>query len=157
MRDIREIIVHCSATPPSMDIGAAEIRAWHTSPGWQGSKGGWSDIGYHFVIRLDGRVEPGRPVDRIGAHVRGRNANSIGVCMIGGVDEDGVARNTFSAAQWTALQALVVGLAAEHGADVRGHNEFAAKACPSFRVAQWWRDGAPAPLGLAARRGEVFR
>lgn len=148
MREIKRIIIHCSATPPDLDIGAAEIRAWHTAPGWQGAPNGWSDIGYHFVIRRDGLVEPGRPVERVGAHVKGHNADSIGICLVGGVDAAGRAQGNFTLVQWGALQALTTGLAAEHGASVHGHNEFAAKACPSFDVARWWRDGRPAPEGL---------
>ena len=63
---IRYLVVHCAATPPEMDIGAKEIDLWHRQRGWSG-------IGYHFVIRRDGRVEAGRPLDRPGAHAQGFN------------------------------------------------------------------------------------
>ena len=79
---IRLLVVHCSATPPSADIGAAEIRRWHTS-----SPNNWSDIGYHGVIRRDGTFEAGRPLHRIGAHARGWNSMSWGLCLVGGVQE----------------------------------------------------------------------
>ncbi len=79
MRPINQIIVHCSWTTSSQDIGAKEIKKWHTSkPRF------WSDIGYHFVIRRNGFVELGRPLHLAGAHCLGHNENSIGVCWIGG-------------------------------------------------------------------------
>lgn len=87
MRNINLIVVHCSATRSSMDIGADEIYDWHTKPRPDGR--GWSDIGYHFVIRRNGQIQTGRPLDRAGAHVKGYNENSIGICLIGGLNEDG--------------------------------------------------------------------
>ena len=81
MRTIDKIVVHCSATPDYMDIGAGTIRQWHTDPSPKGN--GWSDIGYHYVVRRNGEIEKGRP-DRIaGAHARGANATSIGICWVG--------------------------------------------------------------------------
>jgi len=87
MRIIDTVIVHCSATKPSMDIGVDVIRQWHMNKGW-------SDIGYHYVIRRNGAVELGRDLDKdgdvdeeIGAHAYGHNATSIGICLIGGVDD----------------------------------------------------------------------
>lgn len=77
-----KIVVHCSATRPSSDIGVKQIRDWHMS-------NGWSDIGYHIVIRRDGTVELGRDLQAIGAHVAGHNSDSIGVCMVGGLDDEG--------------------------------------------------------------------
>ena len=77
MRKINKVFVHCSYTPASMDIGADEIRQWHLERGW-------SDIGYHFVIRRDGTLDLGRPAEKIGAHVRGHNSDSLGVCLVGG-------------------------------------------------------------------------
>lgn len=78
------IVIHCSATRPNADIGAREIRQWHMSKGW-------SDIGYHFVIRRSGLVEVGRPLSEEGAHVRGFNNRSVGVCLVGGLMPDGSA------------------------------------------------------------------
>ena len=77
MRDIREIIVHCSATPEGKHFTVADIDAWH-------KKRGFKCIGYHFVIYLDGSVNVGRNIEEIGAHCLGHNANSIGICYIGG-------------------------------------------------------------------------
>ena len=78
MRKIRKIIIHCSATKEGQDIDAKEIKKWHV----EGN--GWSDIGYHYVIKLDGTVEEGRPIERSGAHTLNHNHDSIGVCYIGG-------------------------------------------------------------------------
>lgn len=76
MRKIEKIIWHCSDTPESMDIGAEEIRQWHLQRGW-------SDIGYHYVIRRDGKREIGRALEKPGAHVKGHNRYSIGCCLVG--------------------------------------------------------------------------
>lgn len=130
MRKIDEIIIHCSATPAGRDVSAADIRRWHV-------KGrGWSDIGYHYVICLDGTVERGRPPRRAGAHCAGHNARSLGVCYVGGLASDGSPCDTRTPAQRAAMRSLVRRLLAAHpGATVHGHNEFAAKACPCFDVA----------------------
>lgn len=124
---IRHIIVHCSATPPGRDIGAKEIRAWHLAQGWK-------DIGYHFVIRLDGTVESGRPLSQPGAHCLGKNNSSLGICYVGGVLEDcKTPADTRTVAQKKALMNLIVELKKLFPkVDVRGHRDFAAKACPSF-------------------------
>lgn len=139
MRKITKIIIHCSATPPDMDIGAEEIRRWHT----EGN--GWSDIGYHYVIRRDGTVEPGRPVAKQGAHCAARNGNvaSIGICMVGGVKRDGkrlVVEDNFTRPQWLALRKLVRELQGEFPAidTILGHRDLdPGKACPSFSVRDW--------------------
>jgi N-acetylmuramoyl-L-alanine amidase len=75
-RSIKLVVIHCSDSPDSMDIGVDEIRSWHLERGF-------SDVGYHRVVRRDGRVERGRADNRIGAHVAGHNKNSIGICWVG--------------------------------------------------------------------------
>ena len=133
MRAINKIIIHCSATPEGQDFTVQQIRQWHTTPKPKGN--GWSDIGYHFVIYRDGSVHKGRPLEQIGAHTLGYNANSIGICDIGGCAADGSPKDTRTEAQKTALIKLVAELKARFPkAMVHGHNEFAAKACPSFNV-----------------------
>jgi len=133
MRKISKIIIHCSATPEGKDFTVQQIRQWHTTPKPKGN--GWRDIGYHFVIYRDGSVHPGRPVEQIGAHTSGHNANSIGVCYIGGCAPDGkTPKDTRTPAQRAALIRLVAELLRQYAATVHGHNEFAAKACPSFNV-----------------------
>lgn len=129
MRHINEIIIHCSATPEGRDYTVADIDRWHKERGWRG-------IGYHYVIYRDGSVHAGRPVEQIGAHCTGHNANSIGICYIGGVAADGkTPKDTRTPAQRIALRELVEELRAKYpGATVHGHREFAPKACPSFDV-----------------------
>ena len=129
MRKINEIIVHCSATAEGGDYTVGDIDRWHKSRGWQ-------CIGYHYVIYRDGSVHTGRPVAQIGAHCTGHNANSIGVCYIGGCAADGkTPKDTRTPQQREALRRLVADLQKQYpGATVHGHREFAAKACPSFDV-----------------------
>ena len=135
MRTINKLIIHCSATPEGKKFTVEDIRRWHTLPVSKGGRG-WSDIGYHYVIYLDGSVHTGRPVEKIGAHCAGRNANSIGICYIGGMDAAGKKpKDTRTDAQKKALRSLVATLKTRFpGVTVHGHNEYAAKACPCFNV-----------------------
>lgn len=131
---VRFIAVHCSATTPEMNIGAAEIRKWHLAKGW-------SDIGYHYVIRRDGTVEAGRSLEFQGAHVEGHNHESVGLCMVGGIKPDGTPDANFTAAQYASLENLIKLLLPRYpGAVVRGHRDFpgVTKACPSFDAVAWW-------------------
>lgn len=139
-RKITEIIIHCAATRASQGIGVQEIRRWHTAPRPKGR--GWDDIGYHYVIRRDGTLESGRPLDKAGFHCAGRNANTVGICLAGGVAEDGVTPEcNYTPEQWHTLARTVYDLLKRYpGATVHGHNEFAAKACPCFDVRVWWSD-----------------
>ncbi len=132
MRKIDKIILHCAATPEGKDYTVAHIDGWHRGRGFKG-------IGYHFVIYRDGSMHPGRGLSEAGAHCKGQNANSIGVCYIGGCAADGkTPRDTRTEAQRTAMASLVKGLLRQYpGATVHGHNEFANKACPCFDVKAW--------------------
>jgi N-acetylmuramoyl-L-alanine amidase len=128
------IVLHCSATRGVQDIGAADIDRWHKAQGW-------SRIGYHFVIRRNGKVETGRPVGDVGSHVKGHNHDSVGICMVGGLD-DRTWKPTpnFTAAQWKALEGLVGRLVKTYPkAKVLGHRDFpgVAKACPTFAARTW--------------------
>ena len=129
MRKINRIIIHCSATAEGKDYTVADIDRWHKSRGWQ-------CIGYHYVIYRDGSVHAGRPVAQIGAHCAGNNANSIGICYIGGLAADNkTPKDTRTPAQIQAMRDLIGELKKKYpGATVHGHNEFAAKACPCFDV-----------------------
>ena len=128
MRKINELIWHCSATPEGRKVSVATIRKWHKARGW-------SDIGYHKVVYLDGSVHDGRPMSRIGAHVKGHNTGSLGYCYVGGTDKDGVAKDTRTEAQKIAMARLTREAIAHQGVTkVTGHNEYANKACPSFNV-----------------------
>lgn len=126
------VVVHCSATRPEMDIGVTEIDGWH-------KQRGFDCIGYHDVIRRDGSVEQGRDIDFIGAHVKGRNAESVGVCMVGGVDKKNRPENNFTEAQFKSLRRLLRFYMAKYPSVVIvGHRELDdGKACPSFDVQKW--------------------
>ena len=127
MRKINEIIVHCAATPEGKNFKAADIDRWHRERKMK-------CIGYHYVVDLDGTVEPGRPESEIGAHCLGHNQYSIGVCYVGGLAANGKKpKDTRTAAQKEALLALLKKLRAKYPkASIHGHRDFAAKACPSF-------------------------
>lgn len=129
MRTINEIIIHCAATPEGRAFTTDDIRRWHKAQGFR-------DVGYHYVIHLDGSVHPGRPLEETGAHCKGHNSHSIGICYIGGVAADGrTPKDTRTPSQRIALEALVLLLRLRFPrATVHGHSEFAAKACPSFNV-----------------------
>lgn len=130
MRRLNEIIIHCSATPEGKPFTAKDIDRWHRQNGWAG-------IGYHFVVLLDGTVEVGRPLNKVGAHVAGRNTGTIGICYIGGVAADGkTAKDTRTPAQRASLEKLCKDLIKQYPTirAVTGHNQYAKKACPSFDV-----------------------
>ena len=135
MRNINKIILHCSATREGQDISTETIRGWHVN------ERGWSDIGYHFVVLLDGTVDKARPVERQGAHVRGKNKGSIGVCYIGGCDADMNPKDTRNEAQKKSLEELISYLMESYDdATLHGHNEFSSKACPSFNVQEIYKE-----------------
>lgn len=126
-RSIKEIIVHCSATREGQQVTVSQIRQWHRQRNF-------ADIGYHYVVYLDGSIHAGRPLDQVGAHCTGHNTYSIGVCYVGGLAIDGkTAKDTRTAAQKTALLNLLKDLKKEYPrATIHGHREFAKKDCPCF-------------------------
>lgn len=127
------IAIHCTATKPNQNVDEAEIRKWHTDKGWQ-------DIGYNIVIPRDGSIQIGRPMDYQGAHVEGYNSRSLGICLVGGIDEDGFPAANYTAKQWEALLIAVkfCKLYAPN-AKVQGHRDFpnVVKDCPCFDVREW--------------------
>ena len=126
MRSIDKIIVHCSATREGQHVTVQQIRQWHLQRNF-------ADIGYHYVIYLDGTVHKGRPLEKAGAHCKGQNAHSIGICYVGGLDRQGKPKDTRTAAQKAALLSLIRELRQRFPrATVHGHREFANKACPCF-------------------------
>ena len=126
-RNIKEIIVHCSATPEGKDFTVSDIKKWHLQRGF-------SDIGYHWVVYRDGTIVSGRPESVSGAHCTGHNSISIGVCYIGGCASDGkTPKDTRTPAQKEYLIKLLKTLKSKYPkASIHGHREFANKACPSF-------------------------
>lgn len=132
----KAIFVHAADTPPTMDIGWREIHQWHTRDN------GWTAIGYHVVIRRDGTIEAGRPLDAVGAHVASRNSDSVGVCLIGGKGKySGMKPEVhYTKEQLVSLVAVLKELRETFpGAEVLGHrNADPGKQCPSFDVKSWY-------------------
>lgn len=141
-RQITDIVIHCTASEYGKDLTVADVRRMHKALGW-------SDIGYHYLIRQDGRIEKGRDVDLIGAHVSGHNAHSIGVCYVGGLDTNGNPADTRTPNQKESLVCLLKMLMAAYPtARIKGHRDFSPdlngngciepsewiKRCPCFDV-----------------------
>lgn len=135
MRTIKEIIIHCTATPEGRAVSVADVTAWH-------KQRGFNTIGYHYLIGLNGELWKGRNELTIGAHCIGHNSYSIGVCYVGGLAIDGkTAKDTRTGAQKVSLEKLIRELKLKYPyATIHGHNEFAAKACPSFNVKAWCKN-----------------
>ena len=133
-----KIIIHCSATPKGVDYSAADIDRWHRQRGFR-------KIGYHYVIKIDGKIEKGREENEMGAHCLGQNMDSIGICYIGGLSEDkNTPEDTRSEEQKKAIKGLVESLRRKYREKgiiltVHGHNEFANKACPCYNVKEEWK------------------
>tara|TARA_R110000822_G_scaffold130552_6_gene267144 strand:- start:467 stop:889 length:423 start_codon:yes stop_codon:yes gene_type:complete len=127
MRKINKIIIHCTATPEGRDVSLEEVTNWHTK------ERGWSDIGYHFLILLDGTIEEGRPLERTGAHTRGQNWDSIGIAYVGGMSKDmKQSKDTRTAEQKDSLVDLLCQLKDSYSGVIYGHKNFSSKDCPSF-------------------------
>lgn len=124
MRKIDKIIVHTSDSPDTMDIGVTEIRVWHV----RDNK--WKDIGYSYVVRRNGIVEVGRPLDEVGAHTKNHNATSIGICWVG--------KTNMEPEQLKSLIRLIKSLMIQFNlksTDVYGHKEFdKGKTCPNYNM-----------------------
>ena len=131
MRKINSIILHCSATSEGKHIDTETIRQWHLQRGWD-------DIGYHYVIELDGSIHKGRDEGTIGAHCFGHNTDSIGICYVGGLTSDGKQpKDTRTEEQKKSLYKLTKDLQDKYNiplSEIHCHNEFANKACPSFSI-----------------------
>ncbi len=151
--DTDYIVVHCSATPPSADIGLKEITALHAGPKgtyveWNGEQiecFGWEAEGYHHIIRRNGALESGRPTLTIGAHAKGYNSKSVGICLVGGIQEGDIYAPdaNFTKNQYATLERVVKqSKRLYHFAEVLGHRDLPGvkKACPCFDVRAWWDD-----------------
>lgn len=128
------LVIHCSATRAVQDVGAADIRRWHRAQGW-------ADIGYHYVIRRSGKVEKGRAVDSVGAGVQGHNADSLHICLVGGLNNDSYKpEDNYTPQQWDALKKLLTAMVKKYpDAKVLGHRDFpnVKKMCPCFSAKTW--------------------
>lgn len=129
-RKITEVYLHCSATIEGKEYTTADIKRWHLDRGF-------SDIGYHYVIYLDGSIHKGREESQIGAHVSGYNSKSIGICYIGGLDKNKKSKDTRTIEQKEALFRLVHDIIIKYNLtleNVHGHYERAPKTCPCFKI-----------------------
>ena len=149
MRNIKYIIVHCSATAEGRDFHAKDIDRWHRHRGF-------NSIGYHYVVDLDGKIEAGRPESQVGAHCQGYNSVSIGVCYIGGLAKDGkTPKDTRTPAQKRMLNDLLRKLVKQFpGSRICGHRDLSpdlnhdgkiepnewVKACPCFDAQEEYKD-----------------
>ncbi|MCK5639702.1 MAG: N-acetylmuramoyl-L-alanine amidase [Gammaproteobacteria bacterium] len=128
-RKITHGIIHCADTPADMDIGAKEIRDWHVNGN------GWSDIGYHSVIRRDGTIEKGRDIDISGAHAKGHNKHSIGICLVGGMGGFNFTREQMKSLDYiiSAMEKINPDI------EILGHCDLpgVTKTCPNFDVMAW--------------------
>lgn len=131
--------MHCSATPEGRDVTAADINKMHIARGFK-------KIGYHYVIRLDGTVETGRKENEVGSHAKGYNANSIGVCYVGGLASDGkTPKDTRTAAQKSALKKLLHTLKQRYpNARIVGHRDLSPDTNHNGKVDKWeWIKACP--------------
>lgn len=139
MRRIDYIVVHSSASPEGREDTIEDIDRWHRARGMRG-------VGYHYVIELDGVVFEGRPLSMQGAHVRGWNAHSIGICYIGGTDNTRQrnAKDTRTPEQKRSLEYLLTDLKTMFpDAEIVGHGNLAATACPSFDAREEYKHIEP--------------
>ena len=128
MRTIKRIILHCTATREGQPVSVEDVTRWHIARGF-------STIGYHYLIDLEGRTLEGREERLPGAHCKGLNATSIGVCYVGGVNSEGIPEDTRTESQKEALFQLCEFLQKKYNipdCEIHCHNEFARKACPCF-------------------------
>ena len=127
MRPIKKIIIHCTATPEGRAHTVKDVDTWHRQRGFSG-------IGYHYLIGINGEVWEGRPIEKAGAHTEGYNSTSIGIAYVGGMDSKMKnPKDTRTDAQKESILSLLKELVIKFpNAEIYGHRDFAKKACPSF-------------------------
>jgi len=138
LSNITTLIIHCAATPNGQNFDIHDIDQWHQERNFRRGAAFVSPneiklqhVGYHFVITLDGHVQTGRHIDETGAHARGYNNTSIGICLIG--------TDQFTEQQWLALKQQVQALQNTFpDINIIGHNQINThKTCPGFDVPAW--------------------
>lgn len=146
-KKLKYLVIHCTATPAGREVSADDIRRWHTSPVSQGGRG-WKQVGYTDLFHLDGSVErlvknnEDMSVDpwEVTNGAAGYNSVSRHIVYAGGVDANDVnkAVDTRTPAQKEAMKRYVLDFHRRFpGVRIVGHNQLAAKACPSFDVSEW--------------------
>lgn len=127
-RFIDKIIIHCADTRVDQNFTSKDIDRWH-------KERGWSEIGYHYVILLDGTIEKGRDVNKAGAHCKGYNKTSIGVCFMGGKNADNSKWEKPTKCQVECFKNLDIELSMKYpNISVHGHYEYSSKSCPNFDI-----------------------
>jgi N-acetylmuramoyl-L-alanine amidase len=155
MRKINRIIIHATATIEGKEYDVEEIRKWHTTPIKLGGRG-FNDIGYHYLILLNGHFETGRPIEKPGAHTKGYNSDSIGISYVGGLDVDGKPKDTRTQEQKDGMQKLVSYLKLQYPTitEIKGHRDYSPdldkdgiiepnewiKICPCFEVSDEFKN-----------------
>ena len=149
MAKLKRLVLHCTATPEGREVSSADIRHWHCDPVSKGGRG-WKQVGYTDMIHLDGKVErlvknnEDAEVDpwEVTNGAAGYNSTSRHVVYVGGVAKDGkTPKDTRTAAQKKAMEAYVKDFHRRFpGIPIVGHNQLAAKACPSFDVPEWLKE-----------------
>lgn len=130
MRKLTEIIVHCTGTIPSESTTVEAVRKYHME------HNGWKDIGYHYLVYLDGSIHAGRPIDQKGAHCKNHNEGTVGICYVGGLVAKNKAGDTRTPMQKIALRNLIRALKVCFPTikKVSGHRDYGNKACPCFNA-----------------------
>jgi hypothetical protein len=143
-RTITELIWHCTATPAGREVSVDEIRSWHLERGFR-------DIGYHRIVHLDGSVSEGRPDSHVGAHVQGRNRQTLGYVYVGGLDADGRPADTRTPEQRAAMRRLTAEAVERYGLTlVSGHRDYASKECPCFDARAEYADLLPRKIAIVS-------
>lgn len=123
-----KIIIHFTETAEFQNFDINKVREWHIQRGF-------SDIGYHFLIKLDGTVQIGRQIDLIGAHCHGENYDSVGICYVGGKCHDGTLGDTRTLEQIKSIETVIAFVRSVYGyIPCFGHNDFSKKVCPGYNV-----------------------
>ena len=126
------IVIHCTQTPPNMDVDVAKVTEWHTQRGFD-------TIGYHYLIKRDGTLQVGRDEDVVGAHAVAVNGTSVGVALVGGGTVDMGWENNFTPVQFETLKSIIIKLKDKYNIEkIIGHYQVDGyKECPSFDVPKW--------------------
>lgn len=134
--DIRYIVIHCSDSPNHLNFDISDVDSWHKEKGWSG-------CGYHYVITRDGKLQQGRKLNQTGAHAYGYNSKSIGICLMGGKDQDGNPNLDMTLVQDGVLMTLLEDLSNQFpNTSIIPHSEISPKTCPNFNLEKWLNNGS---------------
>jgi N-acetyl-anhydromuramyl-L-alanine amidase AmpD len=144
MRSIHTIVVHCTATPKGRRVSVADVDRWHRQRGWSG-------IGYHALVGIDGAIWQGRDESRVGAHVKGYNTGSLGVAYVGGGNAAPYTDTRTEAQKESLFEVIDDWMARYPIGRIVGHRDLdPGKACPCFDATAEYADllnrDTPVPL-----------